>query len=98
MRYFPCHRAPAAPPIRSKQLHRLRVVGRLTVRARVPDCARAHHGGDSTRYLNPAPLKPTTLREQMTFALPKIDAEFDKWLAAQLQASPADPKDVDDFR
>ncbi|KAJ1482944.1 ATP:guanido phosphotransferase [Baffinella frigidus] len=34
----------------------------------------------------------------MTFALPKIDAEFDKWLAAQLQASPADPKDVDDFR
>mmetsp|Transcript_7280 Transcript_7280/g.18709 ORF Transcript_7280/g.18709 Transcript_7280/m.18709 type:complete len:403 (-) Transcript_7280:161-1369(-) len=34
----------------------------------------------------------------MAFKLPEIDADFDKWLAAQLEASPADGKDTSDFR
>jgi creatine kinase len=32
------------------------------------------------------------------FRLPEIDPSFDKWLQGQLDASPADPKDTDDFR
>jgi hypothetical protein len=33
-----------------------------------------------------------------SFKLPEIDGDFDKWLSAQLEASPADAKDTDEFR
>ena len=32
------------------------------------------------------------------FKLPEIEASFDTWLKAQLDASPADPKDTEDFK
>lgn len=32
------------------------------------------------------------------FKLPEIDGAFDKWLSAQLESSPADAKDTDEFR
>ena len=32
------------------------------------------------------------------FVLPEIEPAFDKWLSAQLEASPADAKDTSEFR
>jgi len=37
-------------------------------------------------------------RVESSFRLPEIDAEFDVWLKGQLDASPADAKDTEDFR
>jgi creatine kinase len=43
----------------------------------------------------PAPAKPAA---DGKFKLPEIDGAFDAWLKAQLDASPADPKDTEEFR
>ena len=42
--------------------------------------------------------QPAKKQKLGDFKLPSIDPAFDAWLAAQLDASPADDKDTDDFK
>jgi creatine kinase len=41
---------------------------------------------------------PAAKKNLGKFALPAIDPEFDTWLKGQLEASPNDPKDTDEFK
>jgi len=63
-------------------------------------CARACPRGiqqDST--MPNADEKPTKKQKVAEgFVLPEIEPAFDKWLSAQLEASPADAKDTSEFR
>ncbi|EKX34475.1 hypothetical protein GUITHDRAFT_155718 [Guillardia theta CCMP2712] len=66
------------------------------------ELAKAAAGGDEAaegaKEEEPAAGDAPAKKDLGSFKLPEIEAEFDKWLTAQLENSPADVKDTDDFK
>ena len=47
---------------------------------------------------NPTNISGWGSKDTGPFTLPEIDPTFDQWLKGQLEASPDDPKDTDEFK